>query len=162
MKKFQILLLSALVGLTACNQTGTPPVDPVAEKNAISSVIDLFDAATETDVLASFLSDEALITGSAPAELWNKQQIVDIWKGYFSGMVPEHHFIGERTIALAANGTSATVIEEFNMPAMSSVLAVRNSLHLSKNDGKWMIDFVDISFIPRNEDLPAIEEALKQ
>jgi hypothetical protein len=48
------------------------------------------------------------------------------------------------------------------MPVMSSVLPARNALHMVKINGKWMIDFINISFIPENEDVPKIDELLKQ
>jgi hypothetical protein len=108
------------------------------------------------------MSDDAMVAGTAPSELFTKQNIVDIWNQYYSGVVPELTYIGERTVKKASDGNSATAIEEYNMPSMSSVIAARNTLHLVKIEGEWMINFNCISFIPKNEDMPKIETALSE
>jgi hypothetical protein len=161
MKKKFPLLLTALAFFLACQQQQPAKVDAAAEKAAVNALIDQFEATTLTDTLALFLTDDALVTGTAPTELWTKQQMVEMWQQYFSGNVPEHIYSGERTVKIAADGNSATVIEEYTMPVMSSILQARNGLHLVKLNGKWMIDFINISFIPENEDIPKIEEAIK-
>jgi hypothetical protein len=161
MKKSLPLLLFMLVFVTACQKPQPAPVDLESEKDAINDMMDNFEATTKTDSLAMFLTADALLTGTAPSELWNKDEMLEMWQEYFSGTVPEHKYIGERTLKVAADGNSATVIEEYIMPALSPVLPARNTLHLVKNDGSWMIDFVSMAFIPKNEDVPIIDEALK-
>jgi len=162
MKRNISLLLLLLLLISACKQTPTPTVDLAVEETSVNAMVDLFDAASLTDSLASFLTEDALVTGTAPGELWTKQQMVDMWHEYFSGNVPEHSYTGIRTVKVAKDGNSATVNEEYMMPVMSSVLQARNTLHLVKQNNVWMIDFISIAFIPANEDLPAIEKALTE
>ena len=108
------------------------------------------------------MTDNAMAAGTAPAEVFTKQNMVDMWTQYYSGVVPQHTYLGERTIKIASDGNSATAIEEYIMPSMSSVMAARNTLHLVKIDGEWMIDFLIITYIPKNEDIPVIDATLSK
>jgi hypothetical protein len=45
---------------------------------------------------------------------------------------------------------------------MSPILTARNTLHLVKTNGKWMVDFISIAFIPKNEDIPKIEKIISE
>lgn len=156
-----MLLGFMLVFAMACQRPQTESIDPGAEKEAIKAMVKQFEACTSTDTLATFLTDDALVTGTAPAELWTKQQMIDMWHEYFEGMVPEHTYLRENTVKVAADGKSATVIEEYIMPVMSPKLQARHGLHLVKIGGNWMIDFINISFIPKNEDISKIDEVIE-
>jgi hypothetical protein len=162
MKKNLSLLLIVLAFFTACQQPKSATVDLNTEKVTINSLLDKFNACTQTDTMASFLTDDALIIGTAPKELLTKKEIVEMWRQYYAGKVPEHTYISERILKIAADGNSATGIEEYIMPAMSPILPARNTLHLVKTNGKWMIDFLSIAFIPKNEDIPKIDAVLSK
>jgi ketosteroid isomerase-like protein len=163
MKKIRLLSFILVILVIACKQQPkTQPVDIESAKAALKAIINRFEAATSTDTLASFMTDDAIVAGTAPSELYNKQQMIEMWRQYYSGVVPEHKYINESTIKIAADGNSATVIEEYNMPVMSQVIPARNALHMVKINGKWMIDFINICFIPENEDIPKIDELLRQ
>lgn len=163
MKKIRLLSVILVILVIACKQQPkNQPVDIEGEKAALKAVIDKFEAATNTDTLASFMTDDAIVIGTAPSELYNKQQMIEMWRQYYSSIVPEHKYINETTMKIAADGNSATVIEEYIMPVMSQVIPARNALHMVKMNGKWMIDFINISFIPKNEDIPKIDELLKK
>ena len=137
-------------------------IDLNAEKAAVNAMLDKWQAATQTDTLASLLTDDAFILGTAPEELWTKNEIVEIWRQYYSGIVPEHSYTSERILKMAADGNSATEIEEYIMPSMSPILTARNTLHLVKTKDKWMVDFISIAFIPKNEDIPKIEKIISE
>ena len=162
MKTNLCLLILNLFLFVACEKDETPKLDLKAEKTAIETLLNTWQTATQTNALASCMSDDAIVAGTAPAEIFTKQELVDMWTLYYSGQVPEHTYIGEPTIKMALDGNSATAVEEYNMPSMSSVLAARNTLHLVKSDGKWMIDFMSITYIPKNEDVPKIDEVLSE
>jgi len=163
MKKIKLLSIILVILVIACKQQLKPqPVDIEGTKAELKAFLDRFEAATNTDTLASFMTEDAMVTGTAPAELWNKQQMVDMWKQYYSSVVPEHKYLTESTMKIAADGNSATVIEEYIMPVMSPVIPARNALHMVKINGKWMIDFINICFIPKNEDLPKFDELLSK
>ncbi len=163
MKKIKLPFIIFMILLSACKQQAEKqPVDLEVEKASLNALIDKFEAVTNTDTLASFLTEDALVTGTAPSELYNKKQVVDMWTQYYSSIVPEHSYMGERIVKVAADGNSATVIEEYIMPVMSPVLPARNTLHLVRINDKWMIDFISICFIPKNEDIPKINEVLSE
>jgi hypothetical protein len=162
MKKNLSLLLFVLAFLTACQQPKPATADLNVEKVAVNALLDKWEACTLTDTMATFLADDALIIGTAPKELLTKKEIVDMWRQYYAGKVPEHTNISERILKMAADGNSATGIEEYIMPAMSPILPARNTLHLVKTDGRWMIDFVSIAFIPKNEDIPKIDAVISE
>jgi hypothetical protein len=162
MKKNLPLLLIVLAFFTACQQPKPVAVDLNAEKVAVNSLLDKFKTSTQTDTLATFLTDDALIMGTAPQELLTKKEIVDMWRQYYAGKVPEHTFISKRILKMAADGNSATGIEEYIMPAMSPILPARNTFHLVKTDGKWMIDFLCVAFIIKNEDIPKVDAVLSE
>ena len=160
MKNKLYLIALGLAFFVACEDTNTQTVDLNAEKTALNTLLDKWQNATLTDDLADCMAADAMVAGTAPSELFTKQDMVDMWSLYYSGNVPEHTYIGERTLKIASDGNSATAIEEYNMPSMSSVVSARNTLHLVKVDGDWFIDFLVITYIPTNEDMPKIEEAL--
>ena len=151
----------SLFGTVMClNAQST--IDLNAEKAVVNALLDKWQAATQTDTLASLLTDDAFILGTAPEELWTKNEIVEIWRQYYSGIVPEHSYTSERILKMAADGNSATEIEEYIMPSMSPILTARNTLHLVKTKDKWMVDFISIAFIPKNEDIPKIEKIISE
>ena len=158
------ILLISLCGIMAClnaQSKTTTTIGPDAEKAAINAMLDKFEMVTQIDTMASFLTEEALVAGTAPKELWTKKEYVELlYSMVNSGIIPEFTYISDRILKLAADGNSATVLKEYTMPFMSSTLAARNTAHLVKIDGKWMIDFLDIAFIPKNEDIPKIDKAL--
>jgi enterochelin esterase-like enzyme len=75
--------------------------------------------------------------------------------------VPEIKYIGERVIRVAADGNSATVVIQYIMPVFSPKIPLRDVHKVVKTDDKWMIDFFSTTFIPKNEDVPAINKAVE-
>ena len=155
------ILMISLFGAMLC-LNAQPTIDLNAEKAAVNAMLDTWQTATLTDTLASLLTDDAFVLGTAPEELRTKNELVEIWKQYYSGVVPEHSYTSERIVKMAADGNSATAIEEYIMPSMSPILTARNTLHLVKTNGKWMVDFISIAFIPKNEDIPKIEKIISE
>jgi ketosteroid isomerase-like protein len=138
-------------------------VDLKAEKAAITGLFDKFykafhagDAAT----MASFIMDDALCLGTDPAEIMSKQQVKESWKQIFDVAVPEFHFIGDLEIKLAADGNSATAVSQYIMPEMTPI-PWRTAYHVVKIDDHWMILVLNISLIPKNDDLPKLNAALE-
>jgi hypothetical protein len=162
MKNNLSFLFFGLALITACQQPKPVTVDLQAEKARVNALLDKFEAATLTDTLASLMTEDALVIGTAPSELMTKKETVEIWSQYYSGKVPEHTYINERILKMAADGNSATAIEEYMMPAMSPVIPARNTIHLVKSEGKWMIDFISSTFILKNEDVPKIDRVLNE
>jgi ketosteroid isomerase-like protein len=165
MKKNIFAILFAMLAITACKQAPAPVVvDLETEKAVIDSVFDKFTTAfMERDVaaLASLLNEDALCLGTDPSEFLSKQQITEMWSQMLADSAIEIINISERKIKVAADGNSATVVDQYMMPAISSKIPWRNAYHLVKTNDKWRIDFLNCALIPKNEDLPKLNQALE-
>jgi hypothetical protein len=164
MKKIYILVTMVVLGIAACQQ---PPkvvtIDIKAEKNVIDTMFKRFTSSFNeagVPVMASYLSEDALCMGTDPSEMWNKQQVVEMWTQMLSGMTPELNYIGERKILVAPDGNSATVVDQYMMPAICNI-PWRNVYQLVKTDGKWKIFVFNVAFVPKNEDIQKLSEAIK-
>ena len=162
----RIILFISLCGMMMClnaQSKKTTTIDLEVEKAAINAMLDKFETVTQTDTLVSFLTENVLVAGTAPKELWTKREYVEIMNSLWnSGIIPEFTYTSDRILKLAADGNSATALREYTMPFMSSTLAARNTAYLVKIDGKWMIDFLNIAFVPKNEDIPKIDNVLSE
>jgi hypothetical protein len=161
-----MLLLSLLIFvLSACQQPETKPVDLEAEELAINELLDKVFLSFETQdvaTLSSIIADDVLVCGSDPSEFYDKQQITEIWTQMLAESSYEFNTISERNIRIAPDGYSASAIEQFFMPIFSTVLPFRISYHLIKLNEEWKIFCWNGACIPKNEDLPKINEALSE
>lgn len=165
MKKFYLVLTIVAVIMTACQQTPKPaPVDIEAEKAAVNEIIEnMYSAmkAQDVETLLSFYTEDMIGLGSDPSEMWNKQQITDIWKQMLADTSPEFNSFGDRFIKVAVDGNSAIAVDQYFMPMFTDKIPFRNAYHLVKKDGKWIILFFNVAFIPKNEDIPKLNAALE-
>ena len=164
--KTKILLLSVFVlALAACQQqTQKMPVDIKAEKTAVNNVLNtMIQAFKAQDVptLETLIADDMIAVGSDPSELWNRKEIVEMWKQMLAQPF-ELDTIGTAVIKVAADGQSAFAMQQYRMPAFSSKLAFRNGYHLIKSGERWLILVSNTACIPKNEDLPKIDKALSE
>lgn len=164
MKNIYIIFSIAAVMMTACQQTPkTASVDIEAEKAVIDSIFDTFYAAfsaKDVATLTSYLTEDVLCCGTDPSEFWNKQQITDLWAQMLADSAPEINYISERKIKVTADGRSAVAVDQYMMSAFSPKIPWRNVYHLVKTNDHWMIEFFSSSFIPKNEDIQKLNEAL--
>ncbi len=165
MKKILYALILPVMIITACKPTPKPaPVDIDAEKAAVSALFDKFNAAfsaNDAAALATFLTEDALSCGTDPSEFWNKQQITELWTQVLADSTPEINYISKRVVKVAADGNSATVVEQYMLPSITPKIPWRNVYHLVKTNNNWMIDFFSCSLIPKNEDIPKLNEAVE-
>jgi ketosteroid isomerase-like protein len=163
MRKLLFATAFLLFAGTACDHVSkTAPPDIAAEETALNNDIDKFnDALTEQDVttMASFICEDALICGSDPSEFWNKQQIIDEWTRMLTDTVPETEHISDRRVLVAPDGNSAYAVEQFMFPNFN--IPWRFAYHFVKTNDKWMILFLNITVVPKNEDLAKIHEAVE-
>jgi len=164
MKKILIVLLITVMALTACQQAPKPVVvDVEAEKAVLDSIFDVFTkafSASDVATLSSYLNEDALCLGSDPSEFFTKQQMTDMWTQMLSAGAIELNYVSERIIVIAADGHSATVIDQYVMPGYSKI-PMRNAYHLIKTDAGWKIFVLNCAFIPKNEDVPKLNGALE-
>ena len=165
MRKNALLFLFFVLALIACQQQPAPkPINIEAEEVAINNVLDkLISAFKEqnVDTLTSLLAEDVLMCGSDPSEFWNKQEIIEIWTQMLAQPV-ELNIIGEPVIKIAPDGNSAFAIQQYVMPVFSDKLLFRNGYHLIKSNNEWKIYTSNTACIPKNEDLPAINEILNK
>jgi len=163
MKRLFIVTALILAAGIAYGQTSkTTSVDIEAEETAVTELLNtLTKAFKEQDVatLVSLLSDDLLGCGSDPSEFWNKEQVTEIWKQMLVQPFELNH-IGEPVVLIAPDGHSAFAVQQYYMPFYSDKLAFRNGYHLIKSDGEWLILSFNTACVPKNEDLPKINEAL--
>ena len=164
MKKICFILSIATVLVTACQQAPkTSAVDMEAEKAIIDSIFTVFNAAfsnKDVSTLSSYLTEDALCCGTDPSEFWTKQQITDLWAQMLADSAPKINFISDRKIKVAADGHSAVVVDQYMMSAFSPNIPWRNIYQLVKVNDHWMIDFLASNFIPKNEDIQKLNEAM--
>jgi hypothetical protein len=165
MKKVFVASIMVLLLTAACKQAPTvPPVDIKAEEVAVNSLLDKFSSAirdVDVETLTASFTDNLVFLGTDPSELWNKQQITDRWSGMVGGTPNEAIIIGERVVRISADGLSAIAVDQYYMPRYSEKIAFRNMYHLVKISDGWLIDFLNVSFVPKNEDIPKLNKALE-
>jgi hypothetical protein len=164
MKKLLIVTALVLVAGIAFGQTSkTATVDIEAEKAALNEIMDKLDSeAKDGDwtVFVSLLTEDALFCGTDPSEFWNKQYFVDLSKQDSYDPTPELKYIGDRKIKIATDGNSAIVVTQYIAPGYSPKIPWRHVYHFVKSNDKWMILFINIAFIPYNEDIQKLNEAI--
>jgi len=162
-KSFSLFVVIAFLCVSCQSKTGMVPVDLKAEEAAVDNLMDKFFGAImaqDVPTMASFLADNTLVCGTDPSEFWNKQQVTDLWAQMVAGSVPEFKDIGERIVKVAADGNSAVTVDQNMIPAYSANLAFRNVAHLVKSADGWKIFLFSSAIIPKNEDLPKLDQAL--
>jgi hypothetical protein len=69
--------------------------------------------------------------------------------------------VDKQVIRIAKDGNSAIALEQMYMKPYSRKIPVRNIYHLVKVNDIWQIDFTSVSFIPNNEDIEKLNNALE-
>jgi len=162
MKKILTLTLFAL--LFGCNTAPAPePVDLDAEKAAIKKVMEtIFKAVDDrdADLLGSIFADEGIFMGTDPNELFTKDTIVSAWAQLMQmPEIPPFELITEPLIRIQPDGKTAIYSNQYYWKLFTS-LPLRQTFWLVKKDSVWLIDFFDFSFVPYNEQIPALNEAI--
>ena len=165
MKNLFYLMALASILLVSCEtKTEIVPVDIDAEKAAVSALIDNLYAgikAQDIDTLAALFSEDLLAIGSDPSEFWNKQEIVALWGQMISETSPEINFIGDKVVKIAPDGNSAVAVVQYFVPMFSATMPFRSAYHLIKSNGEWKIFCSNVAFVPKNEEIPKLNDALK-
>ena len=159
-------MLVTMIIVASCQMKKTTvPFDSVTTKAEITKTLDSIDLALKSKDVKTFLSfykDEGLYCGSDPNELWDKSS----WGKALTQMLSDTTSsfkmnITKQEILLDNTGNSANVLRQFET-GWSKPVQVRNTMHLTKTDNKWMVDFSSLALIPENKDLPKITGALSK
>ncbi|MBN1117487.1 MAG: nuclear transport factor 2 family protein [Bacteroidales bacterium] len=139
-------------------------VDFVAEENAINVILDGIISSfknQDASTLISMLSDDVIVLGSDPEQVFNKDQIAAGWS-YILEQTPLILIpVTERQIVISADGHSATAVEQYNMPEDTfSNVVFRNAYHLVKQKKEWKIICWNGACIMSDDDLLKLNEIL--
>jgi len=163
MKRLMIVTAFLLFAGIAFGQTSkAASVDMEAEKAALNEIMDnLITAAEAGDqtFFISLLTEDALLCGTDPSEFWDKQAVVDLSKQNSDAPAPEFKFISDRKIKIASDGRSAIIVNQLT-PDWSPKIPIRFVYHFVKTNDTWMILFQNVAFIPKNEDIEKLNEAM--
>jgi ketosteroid isomerase-like protein len=164
MRKLLVITAFLLFAGIAFGQTSkTTQVDFETEKAALNELLDKMDSAIkaqDVSTMASFLSEDLLCCGTDPSEFWNKQQITDLWTQMLDNTTFEIKYIGDREIKVVPDGNSAIVVTQYFVPIYSPKIPWRSIYYFVKTNDNWMIHFMSSAFIPKNEDISKLNEAL--
>jgi uncharacterized protein (TIGR02246 family) len=166
MKKIYCLTLLAVMIIAGCQQkVQNKPVDMTAVKEEITILMDKYLNAFNTkdaSTITALFADDGLFCGTDPSELMDKKTLSDMMTQSFADTTMIWSYsIDKREIRVAADGSSAIVLEQFTMPGISSKIPTRLIYHVVKAGDKWMFDFISWSFIPKNEDIVKLNKALE-
>ena len=164
MKKIFPFLCIAVMAIVACQQTPkVVPVDIQAEEAALNGLMDKLDEAMKAgnDSLArATITEDALICGTDPSEFWTKQQFLGPEEQDSTSAPAEVKYISERVTKVAPDGNSAVVVTQLIL-SWSPEIPLRVVRHFIKADDKWMIEFINVAFIAKNEDIQKLNEAVE-
>jgi ketosteroid isomerase-like protein len=159
MKKILFVLMMA-PALLASGQK----FDAVAAKAGLVKALDQFYLAynnKDIKAFSAFLTDDGLYCGSDPKEFWDKATYSKLMGETFAdaSFVPNIK-IDKREIRFYGNGTTAIVVDQFFF-AFSPQIPLRQVYHFTKTGTNWLCSFSNTTFIPNNEDIGKIMEAVK-
>jgi len=148
----------------ASGQKKNDKINDVAAKADLVKALDQFYLAyNNKDIKAftAFLTEDGLYCGTDPKEFWDKATYSKLMGETFAdpSFIPNLK-IDKREIRFYNNGTTAIVVDQFFMD-FSTQIPLRQVLHFTKTDKKWLCSFSNTSFIPNNEDVDKILEAVK-
>jgi ketosteroid isomerase-like protein len=167
MKKNIFLLLLAVLVLAACQPK--PEAEPEAVdldqvKSEVNASIDQFyDAwkAMDIEPLENMLADWGLYVGTDPKESWNKEEVVALWKDYFTDTTATTELTSiSREINVSPCGLLAVAVCQDTYPGWSPNIPLRQTFYLVKMEDKWLIHFINWSFVARNEDVGVLNQTL--
>ena len=162
-----LILFIVLITLTSFGEKveTNSSLDFKAEENAINNLLDNIiisfekqDAAT----LVGILSNEVIVLGSAPEQIFNKEQISTAWTQVLEQTSLLLNPVGERQIRIASDGFSASAIEQFTMPDAYPNIVFRNAFHLVKENKEWKVLCWNSACIMSDEDLLRVSTLLSK
>ena len=156
---------------TACNrgnetdgEIGSTDTSVNFPRASIIKVLDSMHQGFRTKnfkLMESFLTEDGLYLGTDPTEIWSKKQLSQYFDKSNRNSKDLTYNILSRTILPGKNFNTALCVEQYYLSTMSDKMMVRSISRLVKRDESWKISFYSWNFIPRNEDIKKLNEALK-
>ena len=167
MKKIFFTAMGVILFFTACTSGNQPAqVDLAAAKNAVNSLLDKYNSALKAkdmETVLNLMTDDGLYCGTDAKEVMNKMQVGEMMKQTMqdSSFIVDYT-VDKREILVSPDGNSAVAIEQMIFKPFSAKMPIRMVYHLIREGDNWHFNFLCWNFIPDNDDLPKINEALKQ
>lgn len=165
MKNTLRLLFVVLFIFTACQpKTATTPFDKVAAKEGLTKTLDTMYAAfsaRDSITFMSLMTEDGLFCGTSPKDFWDKATYAKLMTALLADTsLSTKISVDKREIRFDKTGNSAFVIDQFFF-AWNNKIPVRHTIHFVKNGNAWKCDFLSTSFIPKDEDIDKIYNAVK-
>jgi ketosteroid isomerase-like protein len=162
MKKIMYFVLVGLI-IISCQTKKQSPPDLNEAKSNLEKTLNSYDSAftaKDANAITAFYTDDVLYCGTDKKEFWDKESIRKV---HAESMATDTTNIqitpSRRDIRVSKDGNSAIAIEQFDMIVFSPI-PIRMVYHAVKENDKWLFDFISASFIPNNEDIPKLNQAL--
>ena len=141
------------------------PVNMTESEEAVARVLNAHWSAVkakDAHAVIALVTDDFLSCGTDPKEFWNKTEMYNTVKQMFANTeLIIDVTVDKRDIRIARDGNSAIALEQMFMKPFSQKIPVRTVYHLVKDNNTWLIDFTSTSFIPNNEDIDKLNNALE-
>lgn len=166
MKKVIPFLILIAIMLSSCNnKNNAVPANPEEARIAVEKTLDKHWLAVkegDAETILDLLTDDALSCGSDSKEFWSKTEMADNIRNMFKDTTFKIDVrVDKRLIRVASDGNSAIALEQMFLEPYSEKIPVRNVYHLVKVNNTWKFDFTSVSFIPDNEYIEKLNEALR-
>ena len=165
MKKISFLLFLAAMIISGCQpKVESEPVDLDVAKTELNTLTDsYFDAWKKRDVAAleNMIADWGLYCGTDPKEIWKKDEVIDLWKQYFTDTIATFEYSSlNREINVSPCGLTAVIMNQGTYAEWSPNIPIRQTFHAIKIENEWKIVFINWSFVAKNEDVGKLNKAL--
>ena len=165
MKKLLLFGFSAiLVSYFSLAQNNPIQTTNSSAKEGLTKVLDKMYLAYNTKDIKLFLSlmaNDGLFCGTDPKNIWDKETYSKLMTQMFADSSFNSHIVVDKREFLIDKGqNSAVVVDQFFFE-WNKKIPVRHIVHFVRNKDKWTCNFLSTTFIPRDEDLEKILNAVK-
>ena len=165
MKAIFYTMLLAVTLICSCQPPSKPDsFDPVAQRLELAKTLDQLYLAYNTRNNQSFLSlmaDDGLFCGTDSKNLWDKVTYSKLMTAMFADpKFAPNISVNQREIRLEKDGKSAMVVDQFFFE-WNRKIPVRHIVHFVRRGNGWRFNFLSTTFIPNDEDLDKIFNAVK-
>lgn len=168
MKILSGTILLMVLFLSSCQQkpVEVQQVDTEAVKVQVNDVMDRYESALTAKDLSQinpFYSEDLLYVGTDPSEFWGGRPSWIIGNRQLQiPRLPWTILLKSGKLKWLVMVTRRLLLNNYTRQKISSRIPIRFVYHLIKAEEGWLIDFVSVAFIPKNEEMSILNSALEQ
>jgi uncharacterized protein (TIGR02246 family) len=163
-KLFLLLITLLLMSQVVLAQAKSNSVETESFKKELTLTLDKMYMAYNTRDIRSFLSlmaDDGLFCGTDSKNIYDRATYANQMTEMFAdSSFSPNITVDKREIHFDTDRNSAMVVDQFFFP-WNNKIPVRHVAHFIKIRNKWVCNFISTSFIPNDEDLGKIFDAVK-